>query len=430
MSVLVLHQVGSVHATPYDRWFSDHEGGVLLLTSRENLDRVGETLPAAGDGYVHTEAVDGYDTEGTLEERALDLARAHGVTHVVAGHERDLERAAALRELLGLPGQLPDSVVPFRDKAVMKELAAAGGVRVAAHREIETATDILGFAEEHGFPVVLKPRDSAGSVGLHILETRAELDTYLAEDFDLYGPDQPNMIAEEYVPGPLCHVDGLVLDGRLALAWPSQYQYPLATFATDTGPRIDLTLDTADPLAHRLLAFTEELLGALPGPENFAFHAEVFHTPGDELVLCEIACRTGGAAIRDIVALLFGADPTENWLRAEVGLPVSVPRDVSGQRPGPRVMTGQMVLMKRPGRVVAVPDGPPDWPWIERFRVFVEPGRTMAAARTSSDFLCTVLVSGRDRAEVEDRLRRIESWFLDRLHLEDVDTAPRPEPRT
>ena len=430
MSVLVLHQVGSVHAVPYDRWFADHDGDLLLLACPDNLARVGEQLPAPGAGYAHAEAVEGYDADGALEERVLDLAREHGITHVLAAHERDLERAAALREFLGLPGQTPDSVLPFRDKALMKRIAAAAGVRVAAHREIETATDIVTFAAEHGYPVVLKPRDSAGSVGLYILESPEQLDAYLTEEFDLYGEGQPNLIAEEYVPGPLCHVDGLVLGGRTAMAWPSQYQYPLATFATDTGPRIDLTLDPDDPLTRRLLDFTEQLLAALPGPENFAFHAEVFHTPDDELVLCEIACRTGGAAIRDIVGLLFGADPTESWLRAELGLPVSVParRQAPEQAPGqepersglplPRMMTGQLVLMKRPGRVLAVPEAAPDLPGIERFRVFVRPGQTMAAARTSSDFLCTVLVSGRDRAEVEDRLRQVESWFLGELVLD------------
>ncbi|MET9075387.1 hypothetical protein [Streptomyces sp. NPDC004232] len=424
MSVLVLHQVGSVHAVPYDEWFADHPGDILLLTSRDNLDRVGEDLPPAGAGYARTEALDGYDTGGGLEARALELAREHGVRYVVASHERDLERAAVLREVLGLPGQRPDSVLPFRDKALMKRLAAAAGVRVAAHREIETATDIVDFAAEYGYPVVLKPRDSAGSVGLRILRGPEDLDAHLADDFDLYDGGRPNLIAEEFVPGPLCHVDGLVLGGRTVFAWPSQYQYALATYATDTGPRIDLTLDPSDPLAGRLLEFTRLLLEALPGPENFAFHAEVFHTPDDELVLCEIACRTGGAAIRDVMTLLFGADPTRSWLRAELGLPVSLPEPAGSGLPRPRTMTGQMVLMKRPGRVVAVPQAPPDWPWIERFRVFTGPGRTMEAARTSSDFLCTVLVSGRSRAEVEERLRRVESWFLGELVLKDLPPAP------
>lgn len=44
----------------------------------------------------------------------------------------------------------------------------------------------------------------------------------------------------------------------------------------------------------------------------------------------------------------------------------------------------------------------------------------MTAARTSSDFLCTVLVSGPDRAAVEERLRQVETWFLEQLVLEDA----------
>ncbi|MGJ3561616.1 hypothetical protein ACR6C2_38560 [Streptomyces sp. INA 01156] len=66
------------------------------------------------------------------------------------------------------------------------------------------------------------------------------------------------------MPGRMCHVDGMVVNGRTVFAWPSQYQYALATFRTDTGPRMDLTLDVDDPLAGRLLEFTGRLLAAMP----------------------------------------------------------------------------------------------------------------------------------------------------------------------
>ncbi|MDH6577345.1 hypothetical protein [Kitasatospora sp. MAP5-34] len=419
MTVLVLHHRGSLVGTPYDQWLADHDGDVLLITSREHLALVGEELPAEGGGYARTAAVDGYETSGELEELALALAREHEIRYVVACQERDLERAAELRDILGLPGQRMDTVLPYRDKVVMKRRALAAGLRVAPYREIECATELVGFAEEHGFPVVLKPRDSAGSVGLRILESRADLDDYLADGFDLYGPYQPNLMAEAFVHGSMCHVDGLVVDGRVVLSWPSQYQYTLASFATDTGPRLDLTLDVGDPLAQRLLAFTEQALGALSGPEHFAFHAEFFHTPEDELVLCEIACRTGGAAIRDIVRTLFGVDPSESWVRAQLGLPLPEWLGRTGpEKLTPRQMSGQLVLMKRPGRVVAIPEVPPAFPWIEKYQVFVGPGQTMKAAAFSSDFLLTALVSGADQAECRARLQVLEEWFLGELVLE------------
>ncbi|ARP73038.1 hypothetical protein LK07_28295 [Streptomyces pluripotens] len=418
MSVLVLHQIGSVQAAPYDRWLADYDGDVLLLTCADNLAGVAEELPAAGSGYALAEAVPGYDHSGLLEERALDLAREHEVRHLVACHERDLERAAILREVLDLPGQRMDSVEPFRDKALMKRIATEAGLEVAPWREVECASELLGFAAEFGFPLVVKPRDSAGSMGVRILHTEQALRDCLATDLDLDGADQSQLLVEAYVPGRMCHVDGLVVDGRTVFAWPSQYQYALATYATDTGPRMDLTLDADDPLAERLLKFAERLLDAMPGPEHFAFHAEVFHTPDDRLVLCEIACRTGGAAIRDIVRVMSGVDPTEAWVRAQLGLPLQ--EDLGSGGGLPRRMAGQMVLMKRPGRVVSVPQEAPDFPWIERFTVFVQPGQVMGPATASSDFLVMALVSGRDRAECVERLKQVEHWFLGELVLEPV----------
>lgn len=425
MTVLVLHHRGSLAGTPYRRWLADYDGDVLLVASREYLALVAEELPAEGGDYLRTAAVDGYETSGEVEALALELAREHGVRHVVACQERDLERAAELREILGLPGQRLDTVLPYRDKVVMKRHAAAAGLAVAPYREVECATELLAFAEEHGFPVVLKPRDSASSVGLRILETPEELDDWLVDGFDLYGPYQPNLMVEAFVHGSMCHVDGLVVDGRVVLAWPSQYQYALASFATDTGGRLDLTLDVDDPLAHRLLEFTDRVLEALPGPEDFAFHAEVFLTPQGELVLCEIACRTGGAAIRDIVRTMFGVDPSECWVRAQLGLPL--PEWIGAEKRLPSRMSGQLVLMKRPGRVVTVPQDPPDFPWVEKYQVFVEPGRTMRAASFSGDFLLTALVSGADRKECEVRLRILEEWFLRGLVLAPVD-ADRDRP--
>jgi hypothetical protein len=43
----------------------------------------------------------------------------------------------------------------------------------------------------------------------------------------------------------------------------------------------------------RLQAYVETVVIALEGPSFFPFHAEVWHTPEDELVLCEIASRVG-----------------------------------------------------------------------------------------------------------------------------------------
>lgn len=413
MSVLVLHR-GPLGRNPYDRWLDGYAGDVLLLASREQLDLCGETLPDR-HRYRHVEAVSGYDVNGYVEWRALELARAHGVRHIVASQERDLERAAQLREILGLPGQGIASAAAFRDKVLMKELVRSAEVAVAPYAEVECAVDVIAFARTFGFPLVLKPRNGGGSVDLRIVYGEEELDTVLGGDALLAGSLHPNLIVEAFVPGAMCHVDGLVVDGRVVFAWASQYLYALASYKADPNGRLDVTLDHDDPLAGRLLALTDRVLGALPGPRDFAFHAEVFHTPDDELVLCEIACRTGGASIRDMGRTLFGADLTEWWVRAQVGLPLD--RVDDSRRVSPARMAGQLVLMKRPGKILSLPTQPP-YPWVEHSRLFVEPGQIMQEAAFSGDFMAAFVVSAPTRVDCEGRLRALDAWFQAHVAIE------------
>ncbi|UJW33019.1 ATP-grasp domain-containing protein [Saccharothrix sp. AJ9571] len=418
MTVLVLHHRSSLAACPYPQWLAGYDGDVVLIASREHLGWVGEDLPTGDDhGYRHMEAIDDYEVGGVLEERVLELARKYDVKHIFTFQEHDLERAAQLRELLGLPGQTLESAVPFRNKLVMKEIAAAGGIEVAPHAPVECAADLLVFAERHGFPVVVKPRDGAGSIGVKVLNDAAELDAFLDEDLDIYGPLQSNLMVEAFVPGSMAHVDGLVVNGEVVFSWPSQYLFQLASFKEERGGRHDVTMDRDDPLAQRMIEFVDRVIEALPAPPNFVFHCEVFRTPDDRLVLCEIAGRTGGAQTRAVIQTLFGVELNECWLRADVGLPL--PIETGGGRLQPAKMTGQLVLGKRPGKVLAV-RGEPPFDWVERQKVFVEVGEVMPVPRYSADFMAAYLVSGPDRATVQHRLNELETWFFDGLVLGDA----------
>jgi biotin carboxylase len=412
MSVLILHR-GPLASTPYDRWLRDYGGDILLLASREHLDSLGEASPPGGSGYARFEALDDYHVSGRVEARALALAREYGVRYIVACHERDMERAAQLREILDLPGQRLESAVPFRDKLVMKSLAREAGVPVTPFTDVECAVDIAAFAREHGHPLVLKPRNGSGSAGLRVLHTPEDLDTYLAEGFDLYDGGQPNLMAEAYVPGTVCHVDGLVVAGRTVLASPSQH-LPVPGGPGGPAGRAELTLDHDEPLARRLLSFTDAVLAALPGPDDHAFHAEIFHTPDDRLVLCEIACRTGGSGIRDMLGTLYGLDPAEYWVRAQLGL--SLPAVNGTQRLRPRGLAGRLLVGRRPGRVLEVPDHP-DFPWVEKYRLHVRPGQYLEPPAHPDDAMASFVVSAPTRASCEERMRELATWFDENLRL-------------
>lgn len=436
MSVLILHR-NPFGPFPYRAWLDGdvpgldggepYRGDVVVLADRDKIRLAGEEPPdGAGHGFTRLELFDTLDDE-TVPERALALAEEHGVTHVVAHHEADVALAAELRERLGLDGAWSADVAPFRDKALMKRLAGQAGIEVAPHTVAGTAAQARDFAERHGFPVVLKHRSGYNSVGLRILADRDELQACLAE---AYGDgSRDDLLVEAYVPGRMCHVDGLVVDGRTVAAWPSQYQYDLASFGADPGPRVDLTLDVDDPLTPRLLALIERTLAALK-PEGsrlrtHAFHAEVFHTPDDRLVLCEIAGRSGGAKIREVFETLFGIRLAVHVTRAEAGLPLpaieGVPGDGAPLRP--RCMSGQVLTMKRPGLVRSLP-AVPDEEWVKGFWLFAEEGQVIAPAAGSADFLTAAVGSAPTRVECERRLRALG----DRI-IAETKIVPLPQDR-
>ncbi|NJP45277.1 ATP-grasp domain-containing protein [Actinacidiphila epipremni] len=435
MSVLILHR-NPLAAFPYRRWLdgdapgvaapAPYGGDIVMLAARDKIELAGEPLPAPGDLDVTYFELFGTLDDPAVPARALALAEQYRVTHVIAHHEADVQLAAGLRERLGLDGAWSADIAPFRDKLLMKRLAAGAGIEVAPHTAPRTAGQARDFAAAHGFPLVLKDRAGYNSVGLRILRDPAELEPALADAYR-DGPRE-DLIAEGYVAGRMCHVDGLVVDGRTVAAWPSQYQYELASFGSDPGPRVDLTLDVDDPLTPRLLDLVERTLAALrPAGSRLrthAFHAEVFHTPDDRLVLCEIAGRSGGAKIREVFETLFGVQLAVQVTRAEAGLPLPVVEGTPGG-PGPllpRCMSGQVLTMKRPGLVRALP-APPREEWVRGFWLFAEEGQVIAPAAGSADFLTAAVGSAPTRTECERRLRALG----DRV-IAETKIVPAPEP--
>ncbi|MEU2282441.1 NikS protein [Streptomyces sp. NPDC013178] len=409
MTTLVLHR-GSLRATPYERWLADRGEKLVLLCSAEQLALYGEELPTTAP-YLHAEALPDYDHNPRVAERAAELLEEHGVTDIVACHEVDILRAAELRERYGLPGQRPDTALVYRDKWEMKQAALRAGIKVADHALLHTAADLEDFADHHGLPVVVKPRSGAGSIGLAVLRTREELAAWLGTGH-LTGPDgRGEWLAEAFVEGSMCHIDGTVLDGRIATLWPSQYQYALANFRDRAG-RVDIALDAADPLTRRLAEFGERILAAFGGPEHFAFHIEVFHTTDDELVLCEAASRAGGAGVRDVQQALFGFDPMEYPVRRQFGLPAAFEG-----RGAPGRIAGQLLFTKRPGVLRALPDPATLPPGVLKYTTYAEVGQRVPEASHSGDFLAAFVISGADRAECEARIRGAEAWFTAGLDI-------------
>jgi hypothetical protein len=422
VTALVVHP-GTLARRPYPRWLHDYPHGLAMIGAAASLRGAGELVPGPADGYRFAAVLEDYFDDELFFRRAREIARRFPLRAVIAPYEPDLIRAGALRDELGLPGQGAASALAFRDKVAMKDAARAAGIPVAGYAAVTGPAGLLAFGAAHPGPVILKPRAGAGAAGVRLLRTAAELreaagDPATWAGLGSSGPggrEVPGGIAEEFVEGPMYHVDGLVTGGRIAAAWPSAYLYRLMDFPGDAGPRVDVALEAGDPLGARLLDFAAAVLRALPTPPVTTFHAEIFRTPADRLVLCEVASRTPGLLVPDVLRVVLGADLRVAWPRAALGLPVP-PLDEPGPR-RPRELAGQVTFLKRRGLVTACP-GPPPYPWVTKFVTRLSPGVMLADAARSGDYHTAVAVRGPDQATVLRRLRTVTGWVTDRTTID------------
>lgn len=229
------------------------------------------------------------DDCGSVMREVEKMIVQHGVpTKVVALNEGDLLNAALIRERWGVPGDNVDWAERFRDKLNMLDVAALQtSIAVLPARKVESEEALAQFGEEHGYPLVLKPRYGTASRGVKILHGPAEIH---GVEFREAEP----MMVQVYCPAPILHVDGWWDGQRLVVVTVSRYLNTCADFGPDS-PLGSIELEAGvdersitDRVAHLLTVFAPL--------SEIVFHLELFEM-GSQLLFLEIAARVGGAEI-------------------------------------------------------------------------------------------------------------------------------------
>jgi hypothetical protein len=153
---------------------------------------------------------------------------------------------------------------------------------------------------------------------------------------------------------------------------------------------------------------THRVVAALPEtPGVYPFHAEFFDTVKG-LVLCEIACRTGGGCIREIYRRSFGYD----LVTSSLGLQVTggTPRFVDN---GARY--GFAIFPPPHGCLAAAPETSPV-PGTVRYEFTGEVGRHYEGAHASSDAIAELVFEVPHGVDAIARMRTIARWWNDSVH--------------
>ena len=386
MTMLLLNARNLLRSVPL--WFPDSADELVVLSASRAVQGMSpEDQRELADRYLHLEIMEDYRTD-RLVGRAMEVCREFGVTRILTVSETDILRAAEMRRDLGLPGQQVESAIAYRDKFVMKTIAAAAGIPVTPMRPVGSWPELLEAAEEFGYPLVIKRRDGRASTDQWVLQGEKELRGLTG----LWGESDSGSayLAEKWVSGHKLNVNGLMRDGEVVQQSPCRYLHsPWETRNSNRHAAMGM-LPPEDPLYGRLCQMTAGVIAALPAPPGMCpFHAEFFLDDRGELVFCEIACRVGGLRIVDAYGLSFGVNLYEAGLKGQAGRSNEVGLRESGER------IGMATFVPQQGVLRSIPSSCP-LPQAFDYRVMGSIGRGYVGSNTSSDEIASVLLRQED----------------------------------
>jgi carbamoylphosphate synthase large subunit len=238
------------------------------------------------------------------------------VDRIEATIEAHIMAAAQVREACTIPGTSVRTAWLCRDKPSMKQVLREAGVPTAASAAASSAAEARAFAEQVGFPLILKPRSGAGAADTMRADNAADLERALG----VFGGHGAESIAvEEFIEGHEGFYDTITVNGEVALDFVSHY-YPNVLEAMRTrwiSPQFIATnrIDTAPEYAE-LREMGRRVNTAL-GIGTSATHMEWFFGPKG-LKFSEIGCRPPGVGAWDLYSAGNEIDIYREWAEAIV----------------------------------------------------------------------------------------------------------------
>jgi carbamoylphosphate synthase large subunit len=261
------------------------------------------------------EQISSVTDEAALHAAVKRVQSREWVDRLEATIEAHVLAAARVREACTIPGTSVRTAFLCRDKPAMKEVLRSAGVPCARSTGTGSAQEVRAFAEEVGYPLILKPRDSAGAAGAYRVQNHAELEQAISAT----GVDRGRPTAiEEFIEGHEGFYDTLAIDGVVVHDFISHY-FPNVLEAMRTrwiSPQVVVTNRVDNPGYGELRELGTRVIREL-GIGTSATHMEWFFGPRG-LKFSEIGCRPPGVSVWDIYGAANDFDLYVEWAKAIV----------------------------------------------------------------------------------------------------------------
>ena len=282
---------------------------VILATNDKNKD---EPWPdEAIDEFFHMPDL---GKRPDIVHAVAYLARSRQIDLMVALDDFDVETVAHLREHFRLPGMGDSLARNFRDKLAMRTTARNAGLLVPEFTGVFNYDDLREFMNRVSPPWLLKPRSEASSMGIKKIEHADEVWPVL----ESLGDQQSFFLMEQFVPGDVYHVDGLVDGGKVLFSMAHKYGKPPLSVYAGGGVFITRSLDRKSEESKALVALNKQVLKAM-GLIRGATHSEYIKSHADgQYYFLENAARVGGANIAECVEYASGVNLWHEWAQIEI----------------------------------------------------------------------------------------------------------------
>ncbi len=300
---------------------------VLLLTSESLKDAYWPKDSIDETFYIHDRNKE-WDMKDVIYGVSY-VARKEKIDRIIALDDFDVERAAALREHLRIPGMGDTTARYFRDKLAMRTQAASRGIPVPEFLHVLNHEEIGLFAKQVEFPLIVKARLLAGAHGLKKVNNEEELWNRINE----LGEEQSFFLIERFVPGNIYHVDSIVYENEVHFALASRYGKPPFEVAHSGRVFTSRTVLRGSEIEQKLLELNEKVIKAMGLPRGVS-HTEFIEAnevlqdsdtggenlpAGDKAIyFLETSARVGGAHIADLVEAASGINLWREWAKIEI----------------------------------------------------------------------------------------------------------------
>lgn len=281
-----------------------------------------DSFPACVAGIYTVRSMQDWNGIASVVTR---LYRETPIDRVVPMLEAQVETAARIRELLGIPGQRVAQARLFRDKLAMRLTALSADIPVPYFAPAMDRERMKAMLESVAPPYMLKLRDGLGSQNVQRIDSRQQLVHAIASK----GSRIDDFLAEQYIAGDVYHVDSVVESGKVTFALASRYGLPLYD-VVQGGNFVTSTVARGSQLEKQLLKLNARVIAAF-GLARGVTHIEFIRSAETgELYFLEAANRMPSARIPMVVHEASGVCLYHELAKLEAGDSYQAPKARDG----------------------------------------------------------------------------------------------------